>query len=338
MRSAFDSSTMALTVPSLEELDEPDDDAGPIAMRGLPPLWTAAPASQAPSAPQSDPPGPMSEAAPSPSASQSALPPSGSGNAPPQPRASGKTFQNLSHLSQCKSLVSKFVPAQQQMGVLTAAFVAKQQLASAKYDQEYGSAALNSDGAQAHEGTSSSASPAEPNEHQPFVGWLDNSFFSATGSGSSNSGAGSSSSSSSSSSSIGTTTTTTTTTTTIGHAAVQHNGQTSQATAYIPLSSPATNGDTEDEAPTERQRLKAEIKAISAKDIHNICSGQVILSLASACKELLENSLDAGATNIEVRLKEYGLESLEVLSALLGLACPLPWGLAVDCRCPPPPE
>ena len=34
--------------------------------------------------------------------------------------------------------------------------------------------------------------------------------------------------------------------------------------------------------------------------IHKICSGQVILDLATAVKELVENALDAGATNIEV--------------------------------------
>ena len=34
--------------------------------------------------------------------------------------------------------------------------------------------------------------------------------------------------------------------------------------------------------------------------VHRICSGQVILDLATSVKELLENSIDAGASNIEV--------------------------------------
>lgn len=38
----------------------------------------------------------------------------------------------------------------------------------------------------------------------------------------------------------------------------------------------------------------------------------MVLSLAIAVKELIENSIDAGATNIEVRLKEYGSELVEV--------------------------
>lgn len=42
------------------------------------------------------------------------------------------------------------------------------------------------------------------------------------------------------------------------------------------------------------------IKAISKSVTHRICSGQVILDLATAVKELVENAIDAGATNIEV--------------------------------------
>jgi DNA mismatch repair protein PMS2 len=82
------------------------------------------------------------------------------------------------------------------------------------------------------------------------------------------------------------------------------------------------------------------IHAIDASSRHRICSGQVILDLTSAVKELVENALDAGATAIEVglqaaegfhkaatarsaalpilihtlqvRLKEYGSELIEV--------------------------
>lgn len=50
------------------------------------------------------------------------------------------------------------------------------------------------------------------------------------------------------------------------------------------------------------------IKAISQGSVHRICSGQVILDPSSALKELVENSVDAGCSKIEVKLKEYGLE------------------------------
>src|SRR5690349_3007841 len=40
------------------------------------------------------------------------------------------------------------------------------------------------------------------------------------------------------------------------------------------------------------------IKAIDRESVHRICSGQVVLDMATAVKELLENSLDAGSTSI----------------------------------------
>jgi DNA mismatch repair protein PMS2 len=54
------------------------------------------------------------------------------------------------------------------------------------------------------------------------------------------------------------------------------------------------------------------IKAIDRDSVHKICSGQVIVDLATAVKELVENSLDSGATSIEIKLKEMGTESIEV--------------------------
>lgn len=43
------------------------------------------------------------------------------------------------------------------------------------------------------------------------------------------------------------------------------------------------------------------IAPVPQETVHRIASGQVIVDLATAVKELLENALDAGATNIEVR-------------------------------------
>lgn len=62
------------------------------------------------------------------------------------------------------------------------------------------------------------------------------------------------------------------------------------------------------------------IKAIDKSSIHRICSGQVILDLATAVKELIENAVDAHATNIEVRLKESGSQVMEVADNGTGIS------------------
>ncbi|KAK9311708.1 hypothetical protein V1522DRAFT_416031 [Lipomyces starkeyi] len=54
------------------------------------------------------------------------------------------------------------------------------------------------------------------------------------------------------------------------------------------------------------------IRAIDKSSVHKLTSGQVVIDLSTAVKELVENSLDAHATNIEVKFKHYGVESFEV--------------------------
>ncbi|KAJ3475445.1 hypothetical protein NLG97_g9457 [Lecanicillium saksenae] len=56
----------------------------------------------------------------------------------------------------------------------------------------------------------------------------------------------------------------------------------------------------------------ATIKQIDGRSIHQIQSGQVIVDLCSVVKELVENSVDAGATTIDVRFKNQGLDSIEI--------------------------
>ena len=70
--------------------------------------------------------------------------------------------------------------------------------------------------------------------------------------------------------------------------------------------------DTQDGAPVRPSEAPS-IKPIAKASIHRICSGQVVLDLAGAVKELVENALDAGATNIEVRLRDHGKECVEVV-------------------------
>lgn len=57
----------------------------------------------------------------------------------------------------------------------------------------------------------------------------------------------------------------------------------------------------------------SKIERIDSESVHRICSGQVVLDLATAVKELVENALDAAATQIEVRLRNHGADAIEVL-------------------------
>lgn len=56
----------------------------------------------------------------------------------------------------------------------------------------------------------------------------------------------------------------------------------------------------------------SEIRPINTETVHRICAGQVVLSLSIAMKELVENAIDAGATIIDIHLKEHGSQLLEV--------------------------
>lgn len=52
-----------------------------------------------------------------------------------------------------------------------------------------------------------------------------------------------------------------------------------------------------------------------------IGSSQVITSVSSVIKELLENAIDAGAKNIEIKLEKHGLEKIEVRDDGCGISC-----------------
>lgn len=61
------------------------------------------------------------------------------------------------------------------------------------------------------------------------------------------------------------------------------------------------------------------IKAIDKGVVHRICSGQVILDLATAVKEIVENALDAKATTVEVaaqnQLTRYRVKVLSLANS-----------------------
>uniref|UniRef100_A0A8C3LYQ6 PMS1 homolog 1, mismatch repair system component n=1 Tax=Chrysolophus pictus TaxID=9089 RepID=A0A8C3LYQ6_CHRPC len=54
------------------------------------------------------------------------------------------------------------------------------------------------------------------------------------------------------------------------------------------------------------------MKQLSAETVRLLSSSQVITSVVSVVKELIENSLDACATAIDIRLENYGFDKIEV--------------------------
>ncbi|XP_009489035.1 PMS1 protein homolog 1 isoform X2 [Pelecanus crispus] len=54
------------------------------------------------------------------------------------------------------------------------------------------------------------------------------------------------------------------------------------------------------------------MKHLSAETVRLLSGSQVITSVVSVVKELIENSLDASATNIDIKLENYGFNKIEV--------------------------
>lgn len=71
---------------------------------------------------------------------------------------------------------------------------------------------------------------------------------------------------------------------------------------------------------------------MDASSVHRICAGQVVLDLAAAVKELVENAMDADTKVIEVRLRESGAALIEVADNGTGIP-PESHGLVATRHC-----
>lgn len=66
------------------------------------------------------------------------------------------------------------------------------------------------------------------------------------------------------------------------------------------------------ECALEATQVQARMKQLPAATVRLLSSSQTITSVVSVVKELIENSLDAGATSIEVKLENYGFDKIEI--------------------------
>uniref|UniRef100_A0A1I7WY48 HATPase_c domain-containing protein n=1 Tax=Heterorhabditis bacteriophora TaxID=37862 RepID=A0A1I7WY48_HETBA len=69
----------------------------------------------------------------------------------------------------------------------------------------------------------------------------------------------------------------------------------------------------------ESECIKSEINRISNDVSSRICTAQVVVTLNGAVRQLIDNALDAGAKTIDIRVKNNGFESLEVVDDGCGI-------------------
>jgi DNA mismatch repair ATPase MutL len=62
------------------------------------------------------------------------------------------------------------------------------------------------------------------------------------------------------------------------------------------------------------------IEKLSDNSINKLSSGPIISSIKDVIKELIENSIDSEATNIEIRCKNQGFTSIEVIDDGVGIS------------------
>jgi DNA mismatch repair protein PMS2 len=64
----------------------------------------------------------------------------------------------------------------------------------------------------------------------------------------------------------------------------------------------------------------AQIRPLAGTTRHRLCAGQVCVSVASCVKELIENSLDAHSTRLQLTFIAHGADLIELVDNGDGIA------------------
>ena len=62
------------------------------------------------------------------------------------------------------------------------------------------------------------------------------------------------------------------------------------------------------------------INILSAELSNKIAAGEVVERPSSVVKELVENSIDAGSTNIKIIIKEFGIQQIRIIDNGSGIS------------------
>lgn len=82
----------------------------------------------------------------------------------------------------------------------------------------------------------------------------------------------------------------------------------------------------------EAGKTRTKIHAIPVDVCRKICTGQVVITLSGACKELIDNSLDAGAKTIGLfNAVSHNDDTLNPMWSATSVTSPIfRWGAATD--------